>query len=220
MESFWERVVLPHVFLMLQLSFGDFARVNRTKNPRRVIGNGQFMLLRRQAYEKLGGHEALREEVCEDLVLAQRIVAGGHRLLLAHAQELMETRMYRSLSGIVEGWCKNLARGAQLALTPVIGRIATWVGALFLLAAWVAPLILLLAGFFVSALAPFRLAAAIIVGVSLLFWTVVPVYLRTRATLSAFFPLGAVVTAFLLVRSSMRGNRIAWRGREYELTPV
>jgi chlorobactene glucosyltransferase len=220
MEGFWERVVLPHVFLMLQLSFGNLNRVNHTKNPRRVIANGQFMLIRRSVYERLGGHQAVRSEVCEDLLLAQRVVAAGDRMLLAHAPDLMETRMYRSLDGIIEGWSKNLARGAQLALTPLIGRIAVWLGALLLLAAWVAPIVILAAGLFVSSLAPLRLAATLIVALSLTYWTLLQVYFGGRPTTSAFFPLGALVTALVMLRSALRGNHIHWRGRDYELPPL
>lgn len=220
MESFWERVVLPHVFLMLQLSFGDLNRMNHTKNPRRVIANGQFMLVRRDAYERLGGHQAVQAEVCEDLVLARRMVAAGNRMLLLHAPELMETRMYHSLGGIVEGWSKNLARGAQLALTPLFGRIAIWVGALLLLAAWVAPIVVLAAGFFDSGLAPFRIPAATIVTLSLLYWALLQLYLGNDASAAIFFPLGALVTAFVMLRSALRGNHIRWRGRDYRLPSV
>jgi hypothetical protein len=80
-----------------------------------VIANGQFILIRREAYEAVGRHEALRGEIVEDQRLAQRLVAGGRRIFVAHAEDLMETRMYRSLAGIVEGWSKNLALGSSQA---------------------------------------------------------------------------------------------------------
>jgi chlorobactene glucosyltransferase len=216
-ESFWERVVLPHIFFVLQISFAGIYGMDRTRNPRRVIGNGQFMLFRRDVYEKLGGHQAIKAEVCDDLVMAQRTIANGQRMLLAFATDVMETRMYHSLGEIVEGWSKNLARGGLLTLGPVFGRIAIWLGAVLLIAAWVLPVVVLVAGIFVGALAPFRLAAAAITATSLLFWLCLYAYFGVKLSTSLAFPLGALVSAFLMIRSSVRGNRVAWRGREYRL---
>ena len=113
--GFWERVVMPQIWLLLGLRYQP-ERVNRATRPRDVIANGQFIMMPREAYEAIGTHEAVRHEVAEDLALAQRCVASGRKLWFAYANTLIETRMYRSLGHLVEGWSKNvyLGRAAEL----------------------------------------------------------------------------------------------------------
>src|SRR5207237_1424880 len=103
MIGFWERIVLPHVFVAIMLRFHDVKRIINARSPRDAIANGQFMMFSREGYEKIGGHESVRGNVVEDLRLAQRVVEEGGKVYAGHAEDLMETRMYRSLGGIVEG---------------------------------------------------------------------------------------------------------------------
>jgi len=145
MLTFWERVVLPQIFTTITLRYHDVERISRTRNPREVIANGQFMMFRREAYERIGGHESVRNDVVEDMALAQQVVASGGRLLLRHADDLMDTRMYRSLAEISEGWTKNLARGAARAVPGWLAPFAPWLLALFVVLVWsVAPVVLVL----------------------------------------------------------------------------
>ena len=76
--TFWERVVMPQIWLLLGLRYHP-ARVNRARRERDVIANGQFILMTREAYEAVGTHAAVRHEVAEDLALAQAYcgTAGG-----------------------------------------------------------------------------------------------------------------------------------------------
>ena len=113
LASFWERLVMPQFLVAIMLRYGSARRIGRARNPLDVIANGQFILMRREAYEAIGGHEGVRGEVAEDLRLAQRTVAAGRRMLIAHAEELMSTRMYASLREILDGWSKNVATGGR-----------------------------------------------------------------------------------------------------------
>src|SRR5207244_1204017 len=56
---------------------------------------------------------AVQHEVAEDLALAQTYLAAGRKLHFAFADGLMETRMYRSLAGLIEGWSKNIYLGGR-----------------------------------------------------------------------------------------------------------
>lgn len=218
MLSFWERVVLPHIFVPIQMRFGNLSHVNRQTNPRGVIANGQFMLFDRAAYERIGGHASSPGEIVEDLVIAQKLVAAGERILIAYAGDLIETRMYRSLREIVEGWTKNLDRGARATFPPGFGRLAVWAGAAAQLLLWVVPPVVLLAGLLVGYLAPVREWAIAATALGAVFWLTVHALLRTSLVHSLFFPLGAAVSSYILVRSGSRGHRVEWRGRWYELT--
>ncbi|HEV8053679.1 MAG TPA: glycosyltransferase family 2 protein, partial [Candidatus Limnocylindrales bacterium] len=111
-ESFWERVVMPQIWLLLGVRYHP-STVNRARRERDVIANGQFILLPRASYEAVGTHEAVRQEVAEDLALAQAIHRAGRKIHFAFAERLMETRMYQSLPDMVEGWSKNVYLGGR-----------------------------------------------------------------------------------------------------------
>ncbi len=211
MLGFWERVILPHVFTAILIRYSDFRRMNATANPRDVLANGQFILIRREAYEATGGHRAIRGEIIEDVRLAQQVVASGRRLFAAHADDVMSTRMYRSLGGIVEGWAKNLAIGSRQSMPRVFAPVLPWFIGLFLLGFWVAPPVALLA----RALAPPG-SLLLITGASLAFWTVAYHRFGGRRSFAWIFPLGAFVTAMLFFLSAARGRRVTWKGRRYD----
>ena len=179
MRSFWERVVMPHFLLLIAIRYRGLARTNRPREPKDAIANGQFILVSRDAYEAVGGHEAVRGAVTEDQALAQAFVGAGRLVFLAHAEELMATRMYHSLREIVEGWTKNVAAGSRLAVAGWLRPAVPWLIALFLVGAWIVPPVALLGtvvgGGAVAATAWPTMATAL----SLLTWLYV--YLRCRS---------------------------------------
>jgi chlorobactene glucosyltransferase len=216
MESFWERVVLPHVFTVLMSRYPDLRRVNRSRDPRGVVANGQFILFRREAYEAIGGHEAVRHEVVEDLRLAQRTVAAGRRLHLSNAEDLMRTRMYRSFGGIIEGWSKNLATGVRQAVNPWLRPFAPWLLGFFIFGFWTAPAAAFLAGL-AGYTGPGLLEWGVLTTVaSLAFWTGVLIRLRAPVRYALAFPLGGALTGFIILRSAFRGTTVSWKGRTYQ----
>jgi chlorobactene glucosyltransferase len=209
MVSFWERLVQPHVLLALAARVGDLRRVNRTRVPWNAIANGQFILTPRAPYEAVGTHDAVKHSVVEDLALAQAYVRHGRDIFLVHGAEYMVTRMYSSLAGIVAGWSKNLATGVPLMLPPVpwLRRVAPWLMWLPSLV-WIAPAAVWLTTGASAALA--------VVLISLFVW--LEIYWQEKAPLgyALLFPFGAVVVAFIMLRSAWRGRRkIAWKGRIY-----
>ncbi|MEX2611174.1 MAG: glycosyltransferase family 2 protein [Gemmatimonadota bacterium] len=216
MVSFWERTVLPQIFTILYLRYRNLRRINRSHRPRDVIANGQFILMRRSVYERVGGHEAVRMEVVEDLRMAQRVVQAGERLHLTRAEDFMETRMYRSLGGIMEGWTKNLALGSRQSVDPWLRPVLPWLAGVVLLLFWVAPPVVLLGTYLGPGELPLRQWAAGATALSLAFWTVMTYRFRIPVVSALFYPLGAAVAGALFLRSAARGRRVRWKGREYQ----
>ncbi|MFI5246130.1 MAG: glycosyltransferase family 2 protein, partial [Gemmatimonadales bacterium] len=108
METFWERLLQPHVFGMLVARFGDTERVNRSSDPYDKIANGQFMLMTREVYDRAGGHAAVRSHVAEDLRFAQEWTRLGYSVLIVEGFDYMATRMYAGFAVIWRGWGKNM----------------------------------------------------------------------------------------------------------------
>lgn len=110
-ECFAEWLVQPLMFNHLAVCF-DFTAVNDPTTDS-AFAAGPFMLFRRSAYDKIGGHQAVASEIVEDVELARRIKRAGLKLGLYAGSNLAFVRMYRSWSALWEGWTKNLYLGAN-----------------------------------------------------------------------------------------------------------
>ena len=107
MASLEEKVMMPLLsFILLAFLPIKFAESSPLKEF--TAANGQFMIFSRSAYEKCGGHEALKEEIMDDVRLAQRVKACGERVIIRDAGPLATCRMYDSFEKIWQGFRKNL----------------------------------------------------------------------------------------------------------------
>jgi glycosyltransferase involved in cell wall biosynthesis len=106
MESFAERALIPFLYCRLARKF-DFARVNDPGLPD-AAANGQFLMIRRDAYDAIGGHRAVAGEILEDVALARRAKHAGFTVYFASGEGIVRTRMYRSFGAMWQGWAKNL----------------------------------------------------------------------------------------------------------------
>jgi chlorobactene glucosyltransferase len=205
--SFWERAVMPQILTLLLFRYRP-AQLNRARRRRDVIANGQFILVRREAYASVGTHEVVRDGVAEDLLIAQRFLEMGKRLRAWWADDLITTRMYTGLGAMVEGWSKNIYLGGRATfpeepLLRSLVPVALVAGPAF----WLAPLVAFVLG---AAWAPAAIA------LSVAFWTLIVMGLRLPPMYGLAYPLGAVVTLVMVFRSLARGDRrVVWRGREY-----
>jgi len=131
LETWWERAMIPFIFLRLAAHF-SYHRVNDPLLAD-AAANGQYLLIRREAYQAIGGHGSVAGEVLEDVALARRAKAAGIRLHFAPGADIAETRMYTSFPAMWQGWTKNLhplmggtpfaAAGELLRVIPV-GAVA------------------------------------------------------------------------------------------------
>lgn len=215
LASFWERVIMPHFLVMILLRYGNAERISRARDPLDAIANGQFILVRRSAYEAVGGHEAIRGEVVEDQKLAQRFVEAGRRILMTHAEDLMSVRMYRSLREIVEGWTKNVATGGRQAVAPWLRPALPWLTAAWLVVIWIVPPVVFVGSVLGAWGGPASSWSAGATGLSLLFWLIANLLIGVSPGHTLLYPLGAAMAAAIFVRSAVRGERVAWKGRVY-----
>lgn len=214
-ETFWERVVMPQIWFLLGVRYHPRA-VNRARRARDVIANGQFIMVRREAYERVGTHAAVKGEVAEDLALAQAFFAAGMKSWFAFAESLMETRMYESLPHLVEGWSKNIYLGGRRSFPDEpVRRALVPVALTASMVFWLLPPLVLagaLAGWW-PALTTAALAATVL---SMLFWMLMSFGMQIPVWYGILYPLGAAVLLYVVARSTWRGSRrVEWRGRTY-----
>lgn len=234
MESFWERLVQPQIFMNMVFRYPDLSRPIPARRWRSAIANGQYLLFRREVYEAIGGHEAVYDAVVEDLRLAQILVRDGWRFRIRRAEDGLATRMYRSLRELVEGWSKNIVLGGLQTLPPALRPFTPPAMLLTGLSLWVVPPVVLGVGMLVAgaggtvgagvggSAAPFLAArpsvlswAACVVAISLGFWCAISHRFRVPWAYGLLYPVGAVVALFIVARSWLRMGRVRWKGRTY-----
>jgi len=125
MHGFWENTVQPVAGSVLAVWF----RPGRVNDPKRrtAFANGQYILLRRETYDAIGGCGAVRNEINEDISLARCVKGAGHRLLNAVGRDLFTTRMYDSLAAMYRGWTRIYSGGFKrpgLLLAVMAGTFA------------------------------------------------------------------------------------------------
>jgi hypothetical protein len=101
-ERWFERVAQPSAGMELVYQF-PLLRCNG-RSCTRPFANGQFMLFRRSSYEAIGGHEAVKDELLEDLALARLIAERGMNAGVFIADGILRCRMYESWSEFTRGW--------------------------------------------------------------------------------------------------------------------
>src|SRR6266542_3862859 len=130
--SFWERLIIPAGLVAIACAT-DLRPIDDPASPE-VSANGQFILIRRAVYRAVGGHAAVRGEVCEDKALAALVKHGGWRYRMLGAEPLARTRMYTGLAALWEGLGKNaieiIGDGATTAAAATAAMVIGWAAVL------------------------------------------------------------------------------------------
>jgi len=202
-----ERALMPVVFAELASTYPP----QRVNDPADSVAaaNGQYILVRRDVYEALGGHRAVANNILEDVALARLFKVSGKRIWFRQGGGLVRTRMYRGFRAMCEGWTKNLALLFPNPLWLALRRAIEFAGAVGLA----------LAGAAAAVQGSYRLGMGALV-ISALIYAIFLTRIRTAhfpgiANLMSLF--GLPLFAGLLVRSwrLSRAGGVRWKGRTY-----
>ncbi|MBE7468388.1 MAG: glycosyltransferase [Anaerolineales bacterium] len=105
-----ERLVVPLMALVIW-GYLPVLLVHHLPWSSLAAANGQCLAFRRRAYQAIGGHAALRDNILEDVAFARRIKAAGLRLRMADGAGLIACRMYRDWPSVRDGFAKNILAG-------------------------------------------------------------------------------------------------------------
>ena len=175
------------------------------------VGIGAFNLIRREAYEKVGGYKALAQRPDDDLTLGDRVKKLGLRQELALGHGLVAVEWYASLGEFFRGVEKN----SYAALGYSVSKVAFYAVEIPALTAWP----------FAAAFLSSGATAALYAGsaaTQVATFAVCNRFLRGRVFLLALgYPVCALLFSYALVRSALlalaRGG-IYWRGTFYPLS--
>jgi chlorobactene glucosyltransferase len=216
--SFWEGTIQPFAAACLMIVY-PLSWINDPNAKDYAFANGQFILIRRSAYDKIGGHASVKDKFVEDINLARQVRNAGLSLEVAMGPDLFATRMYSSLSSIIKGWSRIFY--AAIDGRPI--RIAALTA--FILIFSVAGYAAVVGGGLLWALGygcPFT-KTIFFLGVAhvLIQMTVFArVYRITKSSLAylpvRFLAVGAMLWIIAKTLVMCRTHRVEWRGTTYE----
>ncbi|WP_413803798.1 glycosyltransferase [Streptomyces iranensis] len=207
--TYWERLIVPaFVYFFAQLY--PFRWINRPRG-RTAAAAGGCVLLRREAAERAGVPESIRQAVIDDVALARTVKRSGGRIWLGLADRVDSVRPYPRLG---ELW-RMVSRSAytQLRHNPLL-LLVTLAG---LAVVYLVPPAAVVAGVLTGRPAPAALGAA---AWALMAGSYIPMlrYYRQTLWLGPLLPLTALLYLLMTVDSAVRhhlGQGAAWKGRTY-----
>lgn len=190
--------------LVMLAGTGAFTIRGDSLPPRGLLG--QFLLIERNAYERVGGHEAVKGRVLENFWLAEQLRVAGVSIRCRPGRGVLSFRMYpNGWRDLIEGWTKGFASGAGQTPPLILWLIVAWTTGLML-----APLTLALESIRWPGLVAYLLCGGQ-VG-----WMLRRV--GTFHWLTALLYPAPLVFYFLVFARSVwrakRGQHVEWKGRQ------
>jgi chlorobactene glucosyltransferase len=220
--TWWEKAVIPIVYVHLAQLY-RFEDVSDSRS-KAAAANGQFILIRRVAYDQAGGHEAIRGEILEDVELARRVKERGGKILFLPGARWVCTRMYTNWGAMWQGWTKTL----YLIYNRRAGRMLATVAVQFGLDVLPALGLLLGCVWMILQRADSRPGWLVIACFAMLILRQRVYAHRLRSigfnlSLARYAVPGAAIFSLLLlssIRAHCLGGRLTWKGRVYSTKGV
>jgi glycosyltransferase involved in cell wall biosynthesis len=185
-------------------------RVSNPQALRDAVGVGAFNLLRTSAYQQIGGYEALRMEIVEDLALGRRVKRARLSQRIATGPDLVSVHWASGVTGILNGLMKNLF--AIFRYNPIVALLSCVWFTLFC----IVPSVFLAF--------PQTRTPAILTFASVAFLYVLSSRQSKVAPWYAIlFPISATLIVYSIVRSmitTLKNGGVTWRGTFYPLSDL
>jgi GT2 family glycosyltransferase len=205
----WDEAALLSFFQVCALWASRPWKVSDPKAKRDAVGVGAFNLLRRDAYERVGGFEALRMEIIEDLGIARRVKSAGLRQRVAFGRGLVSVHWASGALGVVGVLTKNIFSAFRFRI-PLLLVACAW-----LLAFCVLPVVAIVPGLLLPAVLTSFSVALLYVGLGR--------HSGISAWNAALAPFAALLLIYALLRSmvtTLRQGGVVWRGTFYPLAEL
>ncbi len=207
--TFLEWTILPLIHFIL-LGFLPIGRMRQSRSPGLAAGCGQLFLAEREAYQAIGGHEAVRQSLHDGITLPRAFRSHGFMTDLFDATDVAICRMYRSAGEVWQGLAKNAHEGLGAPKMIVFTTLLLFIGQ-------VLPLILVFFGAYLS------ITEGILVGAALGFAYLPRVcgIFRFRQSLAGalLHPVGVLLLLLIQWYAFFRriiGGGSSWKGRSYK----
>ena len=201
-----EKLVVPvvdmFVYAGLPLWLTYFSRF-----PSLAAASGLWIAFTREAYQRVGGHQAVANQIVEDVELSRLAKKRGIKILTSAGTRGVSCRMYHSFSEVWNGFSKNLFGLVSYKTIPFFSLVFSLftICVLPYIAVWFAPL---------------REPAIGAIVVNIVIRTVLALkYRHPFFTSIILHPFGVLLTLLIGINSfyQVRNGRLQWKGRQIDL---
>lgn len=212
--SFGEIITIPFPTLCIFTILPLVVAYAFPKSTAFSAANGKFMFFRKEVYEKIGGHAAIRNNAVEDIELGKLIKKNGYRWRLFDISHLVSCRMYNNFSEAVAGFSKN-----YFALFGYRFLIALFVWFWLALITW-HPLITIGRQVITNNFNNYYAIVSIIATISL--WILTSFKFGFPFYLFLIYPIIITISIFIGLRSMVMTilGRTVWKGRRLPKTKI
>ncbi|MBC7810435.1 MAG: glycosyltransferase [Burkholderiales bacterium] len=198
-ETWSERLVVPLMALAI-IGYLPLIGVHFTRWRMFAAANGQCMAFRRECYAAVGGHEAVRDQILEDVLLARRVKALGLTLRMVDGAGLINCRMYSGWASVRDGFAKNILAGyGDSVIALLLATVFHWLLFIF-------PALWLAFGWSRNAIG-WPLWPALLVGLGIGVRALTAAVTRQRVLDAVYMPLSVLLMTWIA------GQALWWRWR-------
>ncbi len=208
--SFGESIVVPTMYAMMLLT--PFALVAREKAPRASFAIGQYVAIRRAALDGVGGYEAIRNSIVDDMAMAARMKRFGYQGVFLDASDAASCRLYTGYRDAFVGIERSIYSSVGANLLTVLAMTVIVIG----LIVWPALAVLSPTLRFGLPIAPFA-ASAVLFATQ---WALITWNRRTPVTAFMLYPLvffNLILILYASVLSTGFGSGVSWKGRRVRI---
>jgi len=215
-KTLGEKITVPFVtysiFTILPLVVGYLLK----RSQAFVSGNGKFMLFRKDFYKKIGGHQAIKEHIVEDVALARITKKHNGKWRMFDATNLITSRMYYDFSEALEGFTKNYFSLFDYRILLTI-FIWIWMGIITF-----QPLVIMFSSLITANYGSSFVYSLISVVITIFMWLLLAIKFRYPLHIFLFYPLAIAMAIFIGFRSMIltMTNRALWKGRRLKSARV
>ncbi len=207
-QTWMEKAIVPFMLFTIACHLPIWL-VRGSRRPEFIAAHGGFLLVERHCYRDSGGHAHIRNQMVEDMALAQLIKSGGWPVTLAKIDDWVWMRMYTSSKEVFQGYQKNIFPGVGRRVSLVLGMMGLY------MLLYVLPLILFLVGL---------LSGEVVIGFALawLLGLLIKAWIDRKHHLpiwvSFFLPVSVLILCVIATASMYSGltkRGYHWKGRRY-----
>jgi chlorobactene glucosyltransferase len=212
--SIWQKTAMPILFYFMLLCWMPFWWLQRSRCTMPSVAIGQFLFFSAEEYRSIGGHEAVKSRIVEDVWLGIEVSRHKYRQLTLDLSSLVSCEMYREFGSMWDGITRWFYTVASLSAVSLVVMIAV------VLLLFLAPFVWLAYGLLLAQPA-FAWEVLVMLQVAIVF---LARFLAGRRfsqpkTSIILHPIGV---AFLLLVSFyasyqyLSGAGVRWKGRVYD----
>jgi chlorobactene glucosyltransferase len=208
-----ERMVIPYSNFMI-MGFMPLALIRRSRKALFCTAIGQFMLFKKDVYKAIGGHESVKGEILEDVIISKQVKRCGYKFMIFDGRSNLYCRMYHNFSEVVRGYAKVLFASFDYSIT-MLSIAIVMIAAIYLMPFVMLPL---------SIIFDWQQIYVNIIFLQIIFILITRIMLTIRYRMKVIdivlFPLSVIYLLSMAVNSIIQYRfniGVCWKGRTYNV---